>query len=82
VERLRGLVDDWSLKAVKRRVEAENLRAENERLTAALERIIAEYPEGFDCHKYARAALKEKTAADYGISLENPAIALTQEPRT
>jgi hypothetical protein len=30
----------------------------------------------------ARAALKEKTASDYGISLENPAIALTQEPRT
>jgi hypothetical protein len=35
------------------------LRAEVERLKAALERIIAEYPEGFDCHKYARAALKE-----------------------
>jgi hypothetical protein len=29
------------------------------RLTAALERIIAEYPENFDCHKYAQAALKE-----------------------
>jgi hypothetical protein len=39
VERLRGLVGDWSLKAVKRRVEAENLRAENDRLTAALENI-------------------------------------------
>ena len=38
-ERLRGLVGDWSLKAVKRRVEAENLRAENERLLAALENI-------------------------------------------
>jgi hypothetical protein len=36
-----------------------------------------------DAADITRAALnREKTASDYGISLENPAIALTQEPRT
>jgi hypothetical protein len=42
------------------RIDLEEYRRDVERLTAALERIRAEYPEGFDCHKYARAALTQE----------------------
>jgi hypothetical protein len=73
------------------------LEADNARLRRALKwyeeqtRLINGTPDevekayptlASDSGKIARAALKEKTASDYGISLENPAIALTQEPRT